>query len=545
MAARMTRFLALTSLLLASACDSTPAPGALDGDLPDPTAPEDRWEPEDDTQDDTEDPPEVDPEFAEADDIDSYVRGIGVMEVEEPQMVQGAITNDETLGAYHCTIAPVAETRQYDEIVAYAANSESLWPGAMVQGDSIASGLFTQIAMDRSPLEASVSLFNLVDGNTFTMEDPSLSVYRAEISDVLSSAINGSTPANIFSEIEEVHSEEQLALALGASVSWLGSNNGISSSFNFGDEVARSRYLVRYVQAYYTVDVDQPVNPSDFMAPGTTLAEVSTKIDPGSPPLYVSSVTYGRLVVFTFESSYSASELGAALDFAYNDGIEITGNTSLTYSEILSDSTITAYILGGSGGAAAQAIDSYENLTSFINEGGDFSAESPAAPIAYKLAYLGNNQPARFSFTEDYEFEECERISQTVRVSVDRIEVADAGGDLGDSMEVYGDITVTAVNEATLMSKSRDEYVEIQQGASWPQSGVVGEAAITVTPQPGESIFIDTNLFDNDCCFDLLDDELGSQSIEADFSLGWRRGLSIHHTGSGADVIVHMTLQPI
>ena len=545
---RASQWLLLTALVTACSTDKT-APGALaDDELLDPV-PEDRYQPEDDTDaygevdtDDTD--AEAVAAYPDAGDIDAYIRGIGTMTVEPASMTQGDATTDEITGAYHCIAAPVEETRQYDEIVAYAANSESLWPGAIVAGNSIESGLFTQVVLERAPLEASVSLFNLVDGNTFTMEDPSLSVYRSEISQVLSSTINGATPANIFSEIEEVHSEEQLALALGASVSWLGSNNGISSSFNFSDEVMRSRYLVRYVQAYYTVDVDQPVNPSDLMGPNTTLAQVETKISTESPPLYVSSVTYGRLVVFTFESSYSAVELGAALDFAYNDGIEITGDTSATYGEILSNSTITAYILGGSGGAAAEAIDSYEHLTDFINEGGDFGVDSPAAPIAYKLAYLGNNEPARFSFTEEYQFEECERVSQTVRVTIDRIEVSDAGGDWDDNLEIYGDIWVSGTEDVTLMDKGSNEYIQISQGASWPQSGVVAEAAVDVSPNPGESIMIYTDLRDADE-WNWGNDDLGAMEIDAEFSLGWRRSLQIHHTGSSADVIVHVSLQPL
>src|SRR5690606_22773748 len=112
------------------------------------------------------------------------------------------------------------ETRQLDRIVAYAAGSDSLWPGAIVSADSVVSGLFTQVVLPRAPATISVSLENLAGTKKATIEEPSLSTYREALAGVLSSEITGSTPANIYSEIEEVHSQQQLDMALGIQASW-------------------------------------------------------------------------------------------------------------------------------------------------------------------------------------------------------------------------------------------------------------------------------------------------------------------------------------
>src|SRR5205814_9610117 len=61
------------------------------------------------------------------------------------------------------------------KIVAYAANSESLWPGAIVRGDSVYTGLFTQIVLPRKPMTYSISLGNLNGAKSATMAKPSLS----------------------------------------------------------------------------------------------------------------------------------------------------------------------------------------------------------------------------------------------------------------------------------------------------------------------------------------------------------------------------------
>jgi thiol-activated cytolysin len=238
--------------------------------------------------------------------IDSYIQTLPYLPVEPAAVVPGTTTAAQRDGEYSCTTENLRETRQYDRIVAYAANSDSLWPGAILSADSVVSGLFTQIVMPRSAATFSVSLENLDGSKKATIEAPSLSTYRDALTGVLSSEITGSTPANIYSEIEEVHSEQQLNMALGVQASWSLGLASLKTNFNFANKDIRSRYVVRYTQAYYTVDLDAPQSPSALLAADATLAEVQSKMNPEHPPAYVTSVTYGRMVVFTFESQYSS-----------------------------------------------------------------------------------------------------------------------------------------------------------------------------------------------------------------------------------------------
>ena len=93
--------------------------------------------------------------------IDHYVRSLPYLPVDPAQVVQGSASEPQRDGDYSCTTENLEETRQYDRIIAYAANSDSLWPGAIVSADSVVSGLFTQIALPRAPATISVSLENL------------------------------------------------------------------------------------------------------------------------------------------------------------------------------------------------------------------------------------------------------------------------------------------------------------------------------------------------------------------------------------------------
>ena len=476
--------------------------------------------------------------------IDDYIRGLDRLPADPPSLRIGDPSVPTREGDYSCSTTDVAETRQYDRIVAYAANSDSMWPGAMVAGNSVLDGMFTQVVLDRAPLAFSVSLENIAGPRSGVMDSPALSSFREHIADILSAETTGATPANIYSEIEEVHSQEQLSLALGASASWLGSAASIAASFDWQSQEIRSRYLVRYTQAYYTVDVDQPGAPSDFFADSVTVEDVAARTSPDDPPLYVSSITYGRMIVFTFESAYSAEELGAALSFVYEGGAEVSGDVSVTYSDIVASARITAYILGGSGGDAARAVDSYEALIELIHSGGDYSRQSPGMPIAYKLAYLADNAPGRISLTEDYQVRDCVRVGQKIKVTLLGIEVEDDGGDAGDDLEVYGQVWAGSSRDAVLLlDKSYLDKLVIGSGQHWPGQGPAAEAVLEVDPRPGEELVLGAELWDYDPTS--ADDWLGTEVFNAAYETGWRRDVSVLLTGDAARVRVSFRIEPI
>ncbi len=478
--------------------------------------------------------------------IDDYIQSLPYLPVAPQQVDEGQRSAEAREGDYSCTRQNLKETRQYDKIVAYAANSDSMYPGALVSADSVLTGLFTQMVFDRAPATISVSLENLDGKKSAVVPAPSLSAYREALTGVLQQEITGSTPANLSSEIEEVHSKEQLDMALGVQASWGLGVASLKASFDFSKQEARSRYIVKYTQAYYTVDLDAPSSPSALLAPTVTLDEVQSKMDETRPPVYVSSVTYGRMVLFTFESEYSATEMGAALEFAYSGGVDVKGDVSVTYKDMISKSKITAFILGGDAGTAVKTIDSYESLIAFIKTGGNYSRESPGAPIAYKLNYLKDNSPARMSFTTDYEVKDCVRVSQKVRVTLNAIAVDDAGGDAGSDLELYGQIWVesSAGGSAMMFNKNSDNYVRVREGQQFGAGTPIAETVINVAPKAGQTIRLRANLRDVD---DFLnpDDDIGNETVLNAFETGWRKESTVTLTGDSARVRIVFSLSPI
>jgi thiol-activated cytolysin len=475
--------------------------------------------------------------------IDDYISSLPYLAVDAPAVAEGAPSSATAEGDYSCTTQNLTETRQYDRVVAYAANSDSMYPGAIVSADSVLTGLFTQVVLPRAPATISVSLENLAGSKQAVVKDPSLSSYRDALSGILDAEITGSTPANLYSEIEQVHSEKQLNMALGVQASWGLGVASLKSSFDWSNQSTRSRYIVRYTQAYYTVDLDAPASPSALLAPEVKLADVQDKMNEQRPPVYVSSVTYGRMVLFTFESQYSAEEMSAALDFAYSGGVDVKGDVSVTYKDIISSSKITAFILGGDAGTAVQTIDSYDSLISFIKTGGNYSRTSPGAPIAYKLSYLKDNSPARMSFTTDYQVKDCVRVSQRVKVTLNSIAVDSAGGDAGSDLELYGQITAQGTSLQTLFNKDSSHYVQIHEGSVFGGGTPIAETVIDVSPKAGQAIKLHAKLTDQD---DLSsDDDIGDETSVNLFETGWRKDVTVTLTGSGARVRVTFSLSPI
>jgi len=485
-------------------------------------------------------------EVGPTNEIDEYILGLGTIELPAADVEEGAASGPQQHGDYECTSTNMLETKQFDKIVAFANNSGTLYPGAIIGGDTLSDGTLTPKVFDRAPLTFSASLEGVLDGDvSATLDKPSLSAFREAMAEILDAEVIGNTPANIAYDMTEVHSSEQLSLALGLDVSWMTGN--VAASMEFNQQDRNSRYLVNFTQAYYTVDVDPPSRPSDYLDPSVSLEDVQGTLR-DEPPAYVSSVTYGRIVYFAVTSNFSSEELKAALDFGFSTGaVDVDGSVSLTHSEVLSESQITAFILGGDGNVAVQAIQGAEGIADFLQSGGTYSAQSPGAPIAYKMAYLADNSPAGFALTTDYEVKDCTRVSQNVQLTLKNIYVVNDGSDAGSELEIYGWIRGWDEDGYMypLMERGSDQWVTINTGQAWPQSGTIESHILPVVPQPDHNFEISISLREADGAFN-ADDNLGDHVIIVDYEDGWRNDDFVYSLANGdQQVEVRMAFTPV
>jgi len=187
-----------------------------------------------------------------------------------------------------------------------------------------------------------------------------------------------------------------------------------------------------------------------------------------------------------------------------------------------------------------------EELRAFIESGGSWNSKSPGAPIAYKLAYLHDDSPARYSMVTDYEIEECERVSQNVRVALDHLTVVNDGSDGGSALELYGEVWAEDAdgNVYPLWSHAAQNAVAIENGQSWPLMGELGSQIVPVAPEPGQAVVLRTTIMDNDPAPN-PDDSFGDLTIARPFEDGWRAEVPVSAADGDQHIEIHFTLTPV
>jgi len=328
----------------------------------------------------------------------------------------------------------------------------TIWPGAILEANSIANGQFspalsrqrrngTPVDQIRTPIQLSLSLMNVDGDTTTTVDNPSLGNVRNARSELLSRFNRTATPAKQKAQIHQVHSEEQLKVALG--VHYDGNNLEIDNQFDYSSTSETNKLLAKYWQIYYTIDVSVP-NPvaNGFV---TDQPQFLNRND-----VIIKNVSYGRLLLFSAESKYQrtkvSNSLEAALSYGQNEG-EI--DVDVDHEQVLRDTQIDVQVMGGSAESGAQTISkpgegALETIKDWIQRGARYDpASSPGVPISYHSKYLGNLDTANVYLTTSYTARNCRPKTSRYRIHNFSWEVL-SESDPGNEEELYGDIYVVA-----------------------------------------------------------------------------------------------------
>ena len=286
----------------------------------------------------------------------------------------------------------------FDEMLALDPTSDVIYPGALIQGASIPTGEYIPIVADRDSLTLSISLQNLAGSPVVKVGNPKLSTVRAGVKTILDKEVTGATPAKINYEITQVYSKEQLNLAIGAN--YRSAATKVSSSFDFSSKNYSNRFVLKFLQVYYTIDMDTPSTPGELFTKLPDLESLGS-----TSPVYVSTVTYGRMIIYTIETNYSSTEINAAFEASFAGN---SGSVDTKYKEVFTSSSIKALVIGGSGESASNTVSSPRDVYDYISTGGNYSRDSPGAALSYKLRYLKNNAVARVVLSSEYFVRSCD-----------------------------------------------------------------------------------------------------------------------------------------
>ena len=261
-----------------------------------------------------------------------------------------------------------------------------------------------QISLDRSKGRISVDLPGMVGGDSYVDANPTVSGMQEGVNTLLNRwhekyAAKNPAPARMQYESTSAYSMNQLKAKFGSDFEKVGVNLKIDfEAVNKGEKQVE---VVDFKQIYYTANFDAPKNPSDVFAPGVTVDQLKARgVDEKTPPVYVSSVSYGRQMYVKFETTSKSTELKAAID-AVIKGVPIKAESE--WARVLKDTKVTVSIVGGNADRAGRVVTgTVEDLKKLIQEGATFSTQNPAVPISYKTAFLKDNQVATIQSNTDY-----------------------------------------------------------------------------------------------------------------------------------------------
>ena len=261
-----------------------------------------------------------------------------------------------------------------------------------------------QISLDRSKGRISVDLPGMVGGDSYVDATPTVSGMQEGVNTLLNRwhekyAGKNPAPARMQYESTSAYSMNQLKAKFGSDFEKVGVN--LKIDFEAVNKGEKQIEVVDFKQVYYTANFDAPKNPSDVFASGVTVDQLKARgIDENTPPVYVSSVSYGRQMYVKFETTSKSTELKAAIN-AVIKGVPIKAESE--WARVLKNTTVTVSIVGGNADGAARVVTgTVEDLKKLIQEGATFSTQNPAVPISYKTAFLKDNQVATIQSNTDY-----------------------------------------------------------------------------------------------------------------------------------------------
>ncbi|WP_374959385.1 thiol-activated cytolysin family protein [Gilvibacter sp.] len=327
--------------------------------------------------------------------------------------VQGTVTG--------CTTTGYDLYSNFDQIAILRPTEGVIYPGALVVGNgTMLDGAPTPFAVDRAPAQMRVDLPGIGENGNFIIDDPgSFANVDAEL-DVALEWWNANAyqegyvnEANSTYQSATSYSSTQLSFDIGLNAEW--ANGSVAAQFEYESNTEQRVASIAFKQVFYTVTMDTPVSPAAVFGTDVSLEQVQTIMNSDTPPAYVSSVAYGRIIMVRMETTNMDTSINLDAALEYGTGLNnATGTVAASFDEVLQNSSISIITIGGNAEVATSAVDAASiedgpGSLSYIITGDNaiYSRTNPGAPIAYTIRYLKDNTLAKMGYTTDYTVEEC------------------------------------------------------------------------------------------------------------------------------------------
>lgn len=373
--------------------------------------------------------------------VDEFISGLSIIptgtSIDSPEHVGATVHEwDENSGVF-CTSKKYKLGPAYSEGFILTPTNDVIFPGAILDGNSIYDGGYRLISLARTG--GVISTDNI--GATSVaeeVEETTKSDVQQGVADILNKALSGSSGAQINFQVDDIQSEEQLDIALGYSMG-MGEKLEIKAGMNFEKDSKKSRVLVKFQQIYYTITYDAKNRPSQYFQESVQAKDVYNALDGSkTAPVYVSNVKYGRVAYYSISSTMSQQELKLTLNAQLNlASTQHETDNELTQKLSNAETEISGTIIGGSGEDAVGSVISLDNFFNYITQGGEYTANSPGLPIAYTLRRISDNAVFTVQKTTEYVVRECQEVNGAISLN----ELAHYSGP--DTDRLKGNVTMS------------------------------------------------------------------------------------------------------
>ena len=317
----------------------------------------------------------------------------------------------------NCSTTKYDLETNFEEIAILKPNAGIIWPGALVKIDNnLRGGLPTPVTIDRAPVSLRVDLPGIGENGNIEVDNPTFNSIDTGIDNSLewwnANAYQDGyvNEASSFSEAKTSYSSKQVSLELGVNIEW--ASTDFSSQLNFESNSEKRVANMVFKQVFYTVSMAPPSSPTSVFSENVGAEQVESTFNSSSPPGYIQSVSYGRIIMFRLETTYESTdfELEAALGYAAGKNNSIDVETETAVKNILASSSITTVVIGGNAEVAAEAVTArdFGDLAPIIQgPNAVYSRDNPGAPISYTVRFLKDNTIAKMGYTDSYQAENC------------------------------------------------------------------------------------------------------------------------------------------
>ncbi|MBC7450031.1 MAG: thiol-activated cytolysin family protein [Cytophagales bacterium] len=375
------------------------------------------------------------PDYASG--LNQFVRSapIPVQALESDTALIGKSTTLQD-GNYFCTEKKITFGYALSQQFLFHLNADIMYPGSLLDGNSIIDGSYLPIQTDRAPVTLSIHLDNINGSNTKTVDAPSALTIKEAIITFQSQGVNSPAPATMTFEYFDVSSSAGLLNAMGTTSALLkkvtnpaeGLETKLKESLEYGNPIRKNKFVFRYTQAYYSIDAAQPESPAAFFGTNLSAQKLGSAMNSYTAPVYVSRLTYGRVLYFCIESDHSFTDVSNAwkqsIAAVIGEGKGIIDPSfdlqdKVNQQALLKNSTIKAVVITGmaaNGDAIVNSMD-LPAASGLLKSGSNYDNHAPGLPISYVLRSLADNKIFPVVNSSEWIVRSCSNNNATVVIN--------------------------------------------------------------------------------------------------------------------------------